>query len=612
MTTLPWWSLDDDRQRASDMVAAAKSLRDRQTERRAWLTQAYGLYGELDAWDLTPTGYTVERLDNGPATVLNVVRACADTVRAELIQSRPRPMFMPAGADWSVRKKCRQMTKFLEGLFAEQAFDRTASAIALDAIIFGTGILRVCVENGRPSLDRVLPWEVWCDEQDGYYGKPRTLYLLRYVNREQLLKMYPNSADAIERTVGDERRWTRVGAIDQVVVVEAWHLPTTPDSGDGRHTIAVDQGVLLDEEWTHDWFPFAFMRWKTPICGFWGAGLAAELYEIQCDLNRVVEAVQVGQRLNTWPRIAVSRGAQIDTNLVTDEPGTFLEFSGNIVPQALIWPGVAPEIYGWVKSQIEWAFQFSGVSMSAARSEKSAGVTSGRAIQMESNLQSRRFLDVQRAFEQLYLDAARVTVGMMEHEAANDVSVEVVFQGKYGSGERIKWSQAKLDESGYVIRLTPVSALASSPAGRVDQIANLMSSGFAQQAGAPLPLLIRGLDSPDAESLLGPISVAYDLVEKICEDILNDGEDGYRAPEPFFNLSVCLLVGVLTYQQWIVWAVPEDRLDVLRDWLDAVRQAAKRAAPPAPSAPAAAPATPAGAPGAGPAAATPPAPPMAA
>ncbi|MCU0659785.1 MAG: hypothetical protein MUF64_32315, partial [Polyangiaceae bacterium] len=148
MSHLPWWLVEDERQRASDVVALARGLRDRQSERRAWLTLAYALYGDFDAYDLTPTGYTVERIQDGPSTVLNVVRACADTVRAELIQSRPRPMFMPAGADWTIRRKCQQMGRFLEGLFTEQAFDRTASSVAMDAILFGTGIVRVCHEEG--------------------------------------------------------------------------------------------------------------------------------------------------------------------------------------------------------------------------------------------------------------------------------------------------------------------------------------------------------------------------------------------------------------------------------------------------------------------------------
>lgn len=589
--TDPWWKVEDSRERATGAVNAARGIRDRQSQRRAWLTLAYALYGDLDAFDLSPTGYGVERTASEVQTVLNVVRACADTVRAELIQSRPRPMFMPSGADFAVRKKCAQLGRFIEGLYTDDSFDRTASAVAMDTVIFGTGIVRTLLDQGRPRLERVMPWEVWVDEQDGYYGRPRALYLLRYVSRDELAALYPDSEPAIKTALADDRRWTRNSDVDQVPVVEAWHLPTTDDSGDGWHVIAIDGEMLFEEAWEHSWFPFSFMRWKTPLAGFWGNGLAAELYEIQCDINRVVEAVQIGQRLNTWPRLAVPRAAQVNTEQLTDEPGTMFEYSGPQPPTALVWPGCPPEIYSWLTSQIEWAFRLSGVSMAAASAQKSPGLTSGRAIQLESNLQSRRFVDVQRAFEQLYLDTARTVVGVMEHEAANDnaAEVEVVWRGKYRA-ERIKWSQARLEESGYVIRLTPVSALASSPAGRVDQISGLMNSGFAQQAGAPLPLLIRAMESPDTESLLGPISAAYDLVERICDDLL-EGEDA-RRPEPFFNLSVCLLVGVLTYQQWCLWDVPEDRLDALRDWLDEVREMAEEAAAAQPPTPQGAPAPP--------------------
>ena len=129
--TDPWWKADDSRKRASDAVGAARGIRDRQSQRRAWLTLAYALYGDLDAFDLSPTGYGVERTASEVQTVLNVVRACADTVRAELIQSRPRPMFMPSGADFAVRKKCGQLGRFIEGLYTDEAFDRTASEVAI-------------------------------------------------------------------------------------------------------------------------------------------------------------------------------------------------------------------------------------------------------------------------------------------------------------------------------------------------------------------------------------------------------------------------------------------------------------------------------------------------
>lgn len=568
----PWWEREGE-DAANDVCAVAKGLRDRQSERRAWLALAVALYDDRLAYDLTPTGYTIERLPDAPHTVLNLVESCTDTVHAELIQSRIRTMAMPVGGDWETRKKCRDVTKFLEGLYADRRFDRTASAVCRDSIVLGTGIVRVLVEDGKVQLERVMPWEIWVDEREGYYGTPQTIYQLRYVDRRVLAKRYKDHADIIETARSDGWGWSGRGG-DMVLTVESWHLPSTPDAGDGKHVIAIEGALLFEEEWDHDWFPLVFMHWKTPMAGFWGSGLAASMYELQCDLNRTVEAVQIGQRLNTWPRMGVDRRAKINTEDFTDEPGTFFEYT-EYEPKPLIWPAVPAEIYNWIESNKGWAYQLTGVSMAAARSERPAGLSSGRAIQLNADLQSKRFLDVARAYEQMHLDVGLTVVRVLEHHAANDNrDIEVTYRGRFGKAERIKWSRAKLDENSFVIRLYPVSLLPSTPAGRVDQIGELMRSGYAQQAGVPTPLILRALDNPDTESLLGPISAAYDLAEMQCEKIL-DGENP-RPPEGFWNLSVTLLVGTLTYQQWLTWDVPEEFLDELREWLDLVRVALER------------------------------------
>ena len=215
-------------------------------------------------------------------------------------------------------------------------------------------------------------------------------------------------------------------------------------------------------------------------------------------------------------------------------------------------------------------------------------------------------MDSQRNFEQFHVDVGRTVVRVVEHSADAGQALEVVHMGSR-RGERIKWSKARLDESSFMLRLDPVSSTASSPAGRSDYIAQLIQSGQASQVGAPEQAL-RALNDLDTESFNQAVTVAWDLVDQICEDVLDKGEDGYRPPEPFFNLSVCLLVGLITYQEWCLLGVPEDRCDVLRDWIDAVRttlaKAASASAPPSnPAAPSPAPA---------PDAAAPPAPPMAA
>lgn len=583
-----WWEQEDEAARSKAVCAAAADLRNRQTQRWAAMELALCLYDDASGTDLTVSDFTFTILDEERRTPLNLVRSAIDTVRAELIQGKPRPQCTPTGADWSVRRKCQQLNKFLGGVFSEEAFDRTASAVVLDALVFGAGIARPVVEDGKVKIERIPPWEVWVDADEARYGSPRTLYLTRYAHKDVLKGRYPKAADAIDQArshIGHSR-----GAIGirQVAVVEAWHLPSTPGAGDGLHVIAVDahDGVLFSEPWEHDWFPLAFLHWKAPLQGFWGQGLAGELVEAQAELNKATYNVQVGHDYHAHTHILASVNSGLNPEAMTDEPGKIWWYNGAQEPKALVFPAVNPEVYAWIKDTIAWGYQLAGVSMSAARSERVAGLSSGRAIQLNSDLQSRRFMDSQRNFEQFHVDVGRTVVRVVEHSADAGQALEVVHMGSR-RGERIKWSKARLDESSFMLRLDPVSSTASSPAGRSDYIASLIQSGQAAQVGAPEQAL-RALNDLDTESFNQAVTVAWDLVDQICEDILDKGEDGYRPPEPFFNLSVCLLVGLITYQEWCLLGVPDDRCDVLRDWIDQTRvaldKAASASAPPANSA----------------------------
>lgn len=586
-----WWKLEGADQ-AKAVYEAAGELRRRQTWRWSRLEIAFCLYDDASGSDLETNDFEFSYIEGETRTPLNLVRSACDTVRSELIQIKPRPFALPTGADWEVRRKCQQLNKFLTGLLSAQAFDRTASRLALDMIVFGTCALRPLVEDGQVRLERVPIWELWADPDEARYGEPQTLYLTRYANRATLAARYPEQAEAIEKAAGTHGGRRHARNADLVAVVEAWHLPSCKGSGDSKHVIAVDEAVLFEEEWDHDWFPFAFGRWKEPPQGFWGDGLANELEEPQRDLNRAVYAAQVGQRLNTFPRLLVSRQAGLNVEQLTDEPGTVLWFNGGTEPKALQFPGVAPEIYQWIKDTIAWGYQLAGVSMSAARAERAAGLASGEAIKMNSDLQSRRFLDPQREYEQLHVDVGTTVIRVVEHYAKSSRGLSVVYQGKHRA-ERIDWSGARLDASSFVMRIEPVSSMPFSPAGRVDYIQGLISSGFAQQAGLPPQMAARALQAPDTEHLQQFVSIAFDLVEQLAERILDEGEDCWEEvyPEPLYNLSVCFLVAIVTYQQWKVWGVPPDRLDILRDWIDVVRDLLDReaqASQPAPTAPAAA------------------------
>ena len=72
------------------------------------------------------------------------------------------------------------------------------------------------------------------------------------------------------------------------MVVEGWHLPSGMNAKDGRHTLACSSGFLIDEEYTKDRFPFAFLHYSPRLLGFWAQGVAEQLMGTQIELNQIL------------------------------------------------------------------------------------------------------------------------------------------------------------------------------------------------------------------------------------------------------------------------------------------------------------------------------------
>jgi hypothetical protein len=323
------------------------------------------------------------------------------------------------------------------------------------------------------------------------------------------------------------------------------------------------------------------------MAGFHGRGLVDELRKLQRALNVILADTEDGFELHTHTKIGIERGSKVQKGHFTADAGTFIEFDRQ-PPVPIIMPPVSPELAPYRNDIIQWFFQISGTSQAASRSEKSAGVTSGRAIRLTADLQSKRFIVFARAFEQLAVDAAREIVRLMERLAANDTSYEVVYEAK-GHTDRIAWNDVKLDDGSYVLQVWPTNLLPSTPQGKLESVMEMLNSGFADKLGIPGEQILKLLDFPDTEAAFGMVTASWDLVEQILDKMLDQGEDGYSPPEPFYNLSLCTLIAVRHYMQWRVWEVPEDRMELLRRWIGDCRDLIDKAKsaeapPPAPAA----------------------------
>lgn len=569
-----WWTEEDP---ASKLFASVASLDAQGSWQKACILEAFQLYGDTPVGGMDPGSYAQMSFE-GEQLSYNVVRSITDTTHAETVQSRPRPMFLTSGADWEMRQKAAQLTKFADGIFYQADGDEVTSAVAKDAILFGVGIAKIFDEDGDVRIERVLPGEVYVDARDAREGKPRSLYQVKHIDRSVLYALYPDSEEEIASATRDASWLTSSDTSemesDLVVVVEAWHLPSGKKADDGRHVIAVQGGVLVDEGWEEQSFPFAFLRWSSPLIGFWTAGAGRQLAGIQYEINALVDTVREAQDALGSPYVLVEEGSNVVPGHITDQLGRIVKYRGT--PPIVVAPTVVSrDTYEQIDRHYAKAYELFGVSQLAAQQQKPAGLDSGKALRTYADIQSKRFLAFGRAWEKFHMDIAKMTIRCARRIAADDPSYNVVYQDKTTT-QRIRWEEVDLDEVDYVLKVFPTSSLGNTPAGKIATALDWFQAGAIDQKG-----FARLTDQPDLESAMDLDDASHEVIERLLTKMVT--ENRYISPEPFFDLADCVQTGVKAYSLAVKDDVPEDRLEHIRTWIEEATALQKSAAPPPPA-----------------------------
>lgn len=585
-TQTRWWRADDD-DLPSRLMSVMRLIYQRHGSRQMNLLRAARLFGDMPSLGLSPKAFSLPSVPLYGRLSLNVVRSLATTARADLVQGpAPTPWFVTSGADYELQKRAEGLTKFNRGVMYQTGFDATARRVALHSAVFGDGIVKVFARDGKPVIEHVFPWELHVEEADGFYGAPRSLYQTKWVDRSVLTESFPDYAQAIEDAKsididpsGGMLYVQRDDLADQVLVIEAWHLPSGREAEDGRHVIAIDGATLHSEEWRDDTFPFVRFSWSEPLAGYWACGIADEVAGLQYEINLTIEKIRQALALCAVPRVFVEKGSKVATAQLNNDLGAVIHYVGR-PPVFDVARAVSPELVQHLDRLYSKAFELTGVSQMNASSMKPAGLSSGRAIRVYADLQSKRFVAWGQAYQDFYVETARQVVRLMRRLADDDPEVEVVYHDdKRRRIERIAWADVSLDEESYILQAYPVSSLPNTPAGRLAAVDDMLNAGMIDQATAK-----RLAQMPDLESEMSLEDAPRDLLEQAFERMLTLGE--YSPPEPFYDLTLAMKVGSLHYQRARLAGVPDERLELLRRFLVSAQQLLTPPAPPAPAAPA--------------------------
>ncbi len=507
----------------------------------------------------------------------NIVQACVDTLVAKITQARPEPIFLTEAGDYKERRLAKQLNNFILGeLYQTKAYDKAALAFR-DAGIMGAGCLKIFeTSDHKVGIDRVLKTELLIDPNDALYGTPTQLFQLKLVDRDVLIDQcpsYKSIINAAEGAYADNSAESARTISDQVMVVEAWHLPSGKDAKDGRHVLACTSGILIDSEYDKQTFPFVFMNYSSPIIGFWGTGVAQQLMGTQTEINSILYTISRSMELVGVPRVFVEEGSKVTSASFNSGIGTIVKFRGT-KPSIEVSPVVPQELYAQLQRLIDYGFQQVGVSALQASSQKPAGLNSGEAIRSYNDISTDRMAYVDRQYSNIFIDLAYQITDLAKDIATEQGSYQTIYPNKDGTKE-IDLPNVKMIQDPFVVQVYNQSSLPKDPAGRRQTVAEMISSGMITiKEGRRL------LDYPDLEQVEKLANASEERIYKILDQIVEDGE--YTPPDPFMDLELANEITTQYYNLYVAHNLEEDKAELLRTFFTAIQDLKQAAMPPAP------------------------------
>ena len=494
---------------------------------------------------------------------LNVVRNMVNSAVSMICRSRPYVSFMTDGGDWKLHLAARKRERFVQAHLLRERAHILAQRVVKNACIFGLGAVRIVRDGKKIRYEVVNPGELFVDEQEANRGGVRSFYHVRLVDRAVLAELFPKHKKQIEKAGGVQSYWQSASS-NQVVLIDAWHLPSAEGAKDGWHVTCTDTATLSREPYQWDEPPFAIFRWEDEPFGFYGTGIPAELGGIQLEINTLLRLIQQNMWSGGNLKVFVQKGSGVaPSHISNDLRAPIIEYEGN-APVFHANDVVSPQVMNHLRYLVESAYNVTGISQLQAQSQTPFASMSGRARLVHQNSESLRFKTQTERYEEFFKDLARRTLEAATDLAESGHGAEVVIFKDQDHLEQVKLSDVVGDPENFEIQAWSSSQLPQTVAGRLSIVEQLLKDGMVDQRRA-----LQLLDLPDLHGEMDVANAPYNLCEMHIARIIYDGE--YLPPSPALNLEYALSrVKLEIARAELRRGVPQERIDMLRDWEDTV------------------------------------------
>lgn len=559
-----WWKAKLKAELASAVLDTAAYLKEQQQYRWRQASLQARMYGNMPLGTMAGSNLGKMNVNNSlpvDRPTMNVVQSCIDTLVSRIGQSKPKPTFLTDAADYKQRSLAKQLNNFVGGEFYQTNAYKLGEDVLRDAAVIGTGVIKIVEDDdAKVRLERTLATELLVDTNDAFYGTPRNMYQFKLVDRAVVSEMFAEERSKVqqaEQAYPDNNADSQKTMSDQIMLVEAWHLPSSKRAKDGRHVIACTSGILCDNDYDKQDFPFVFLHYSPRMVGFWAQGLAEQLTGTQVEINKLLSTISKSISLVGVPRVFVEDGSRVVKSHLNNEIGAIVTYRGT-KPEYTVAPSVHPELYQQLQRLVDYAYQQSGISSLAATAQKPAGLNSGEAIRNYDDLQSDRFATLNKRYDDMYVKLAYKVIDLAKDIALRDGKYQTVYPNKDGTKE-IDLPAAKLLDDPFVIQCFESSSLPRDPAGRLQKVTEMMQAGIIDMKEGR-----RLLSYPDIEQSDKLASAAQERIYKVLDEIVEDGK--YTPPDPYTDIQAALQSVGQYYNLYVAAGLEEKKAEMLREW----------------------------------------------
>ena len=538
---------------------------------------------------------------------MSLVRLAIDTAAAMIVRA-PGIKVLPVGQRFKVQRQCRDLGRFVQGVFHANDLAGRAYDVAIDGMTCRLGGVLWDVAGDEIVCETIDPLGLRWDAAEG--KEPRSLHYIDYVPVSWAMAEYPEHAEAL-RKAPTEHEPTTIG-VDIVSMretptlkrVRSWAIEIPERTYTSQRTIRNDRestvhrprthtfprvpghrvtklgGVLVehDDDWDCSRHVIAVYRWAPSRKDFGGRPAGESCVPYQYELNATTATIREGQKA-AIPVELVHENA-LPLNELKNKPLQRRVWTGNIEPKIVTGTGVGQEIYNW-KTQLKLdCLEELGISSAMASSAKPAGLTAAVALREWNDYANTRLYHPAKRFEKFFEDCTRVVI-MLADKAFGSKAARTRAPGTTLL-EEIEFPVG-IRENQYGIQVSATSGLPLTIAGRMDFAKDLADLGAIDKS-----TLLQMLQLPDTEAAMARANAPMDLAQTQVDKALWDCD--WKAPIEYQGaegLDMLIDIGSREYQRAYVSGVdyPAENLELLRRLIEHARLLRQGINPQAPGTP---------------------------